>query len=336
QLNRFQRVAVTASMKEYLLWWWMVLHSPHLNGVSLEYFNTLPAPDAVIEMDASDFGLCALDPAAKAAITYPFSLHERSLISAFKNGDTNGFDINFRKLLSCAFAVHAWGARWAANAPNGGRPYHVHFRIDNTSAVAWQNKLASRNPRAQVIIRLLSWWKTSFHLWFSASHVPGHAVGGFPGPDQYLATYLRAHSVADSTFDQYSRAMNKWTVWASRQGVPAWYIGVPSAVQVQHISDFILHGFQFGFGSGGSIHSDSIMSVLQGVRHFFAASGFEFPLAHPHIRMLLKGISRLDTPRRRKAPVSLDMLEACFHSMAFADPFEQALWGVLCLAFFLC
>ncbi|KAE8956506.1 hypothetical protein PF011_g31451 [Phytophthora fragariae] len=129
--------------------------------------------------------------------------------------------------------------------------------------------------------------------------------------------------------------MNKWTVWASRQGVPAWYIGVPSAVQVQHISDFILHGFQFGFGSGGSIHSDSIMSVLQGVRHFFAASGFEFPLAHPHIRMLLKGISRLDTPRRRKAPVSLDMLEACFHSMAFADPFEQALWGVLCLAFFL-
>ncbi|KAE8893451.1 hypothetical protein PF003_g22419 [Phytophthora fragariae] len=78
------------------------------------------------------------------------------------------------------------------------------------------------------------------------------------------------------------------------------------------------------------------MSVLQGVRHFFAASGFEFPLAHPHIRMLLKGISRLDTPRRRKAPVSLDMLEACFHSMAFADPFEQALWGVLCLAFFLC
>ncbi|KAE8965155.1 hypothetical protein PF011_g28407 [Phytophthora fragariae] len=156
QLNRFQRVAVTASMKEDLLWWWMVLHSPHLNGVSLEYFNTLPAPDAVIEMDASEFGLCALDPAAKAAVTYPFSSHERSLISAFKNGDTNGFDINFSELLSCAFAVHAWGARWAANAPNGGRPYHVHFRIDNTSAVAWQNKLASRNPRAQVIIRLLS------------------------------------------------------------------------------------------------------------------------------------------------------------------------------------
>ncbi|EEY58396.1 uncharacterized protein PITG_01060 [Phytophthora infestans T30-4] len=43
------------------------------------------------------------------------------------------------------------------------------------------------------------------------------------------------------------------------------------------------------------------MAVLHGVRHFFAASGYELPIEHPHIRMLLKGISRLDTSRRRKA-----------------------------------
>ncbi|OWZ15061.1 LOW QUALITY PROTEIN: hypothetical protein PHMEG_00011369 [Phytophthora megakarya] len=53
---------------------------------------------------------------------------------------------------------------------------------------------------------------------------------------------------------------------------------------------------------------------------------------HPHIRMLLKGISRLDSPRQRKAPVSTGLLESCFHGPDMADPFEQALWG--CLSFF--
>ncbi|POM78382.1 Hypothetical protein PHPALM_4091 [Phytophthora palmivora] len=330
---------MTEDMKQDLLWWWHVLHTHHLNGVSLEYFNTLPVPDVVIEMDASDF--------------------EGTLIRNFKNGEANGFDINYRELLSCAFAVQMWGRRWAANAPGNGRPLHVHFRIDNTSAVTWQNKLSSRNPRAQVVIRLLSWWETSFQLLFSASHIAGvdntRADAGsriapsfatrfasltrladrrYPRPEPNLAAYLRAHSVADSTYDQYGRALRKWITWTSRRGIPAWLTGIPLATQVQYISDFVLSGFQFGFGSGGPIRSDSILAFLHGVRHFFAASGYDFPIAHPHIRMLLKGISRLDTPRRRKAPVSLGLLELCFHTMTLADPSEQALWGVLCLAFF--
>ncbi|ETK96572.1 hypothetical protein L915_00749 [Phytophthora nicotianae] len=101
------------------------------------------------------------------------SLLERQLILEFNRGVRNGFDINYRELLSCAFAVHAWGTRWSQQSLSHSRPLHVHFRIDNASAVAWQNKLASRNPRAQVIIRLLSWWETSFRLRFSASHIAG-------------------------------------------------------------------------------------------------------------------------------------------------------------------
>ncbi|KAE8909414.1 hypothetical protein PF001_g7393 [Phytophthora fragariae] len=172
-LHRYQRVSITVDMKQDLLWWWLVLHTPHLNGVSMAYFNTLPPPDTVVEMDASDVGLCALDVFSSLALTYAFSQDELDLINEFKSGVANGFDINFRELLSCAFAVHAWGHRWSTLAVQGGRPHHVHFRIDNTSAVAWQNKMASRNPRAQVIIRLLSWWETSFCLRFSASHVSG-------------------------------------------------------------------------------------------------------------------------------------------------------------------
>ncbi|KAE9023993.1 hypothetical protein PR001_g12778, partial [Phytophthora rubi] len=156
-------------MQQDLLWWWRVLHTPYLNGVSLEYFNALPAPDITVEMDAPDYGLCALDVSSQAALTYQFTADERELIAAFKEGAPNGFDINFRELLSCAYAVHVWGCSVGRN----GRPRHVLFRIDNASAVAWQNKLALQNPRAQVIIRLLSWWETSFQLRFSASHVAG-------------------------------------------------------------------------------------------------------------------------------------------------------------------
>ncbi|KAG4240760.1 hypothetical protein PC116_g11295 [Phytophthora cactorum] len=76
------------------------------------------------------------------------------------------------------------------------------------------------------------------------------------------------------------------------------------------------------------------MAVLHGVRHFFAASGYKFTIAHPYIRILLKGISRLDSSRRRKAPVSLNLLGECVSNLSMAEPFELALWGVMCLAFF--
>ncbi|POM64007.1 Secreted protein [Phytophthora palmivora] len=91
--------------------------------------------DVGIEMYASDFGLCVLDIPAHKALTYQFTAPEGTLIRNFKNGEANGFDINYRWLLSCAFAVQMRGSRWAANVPRNGRPLHVPFRIDNTSAV---------------------------------------------------------------------------------------------------------------------------------------------------------------------------------------------------------
>ncbi|KAG2824051.1 hypothetical protein PC118_g5643 [Phytophthora cactorum] len=85
-LHRFQTVPVTEAMQQDLLWWWLVLHTSHLNSVSLEYFNTLPPPDFVVEIGASDYSLCALDTSSKAALTYLFSDHERCLASEFKPG----------------------------------------------------------------------------------------------------------------------------------------------------------------------------------------------------------------------------------------------------------
>ncbi|KAE8891540.1 hypothetical protein PF003_g24437 [Phytophthora fragariae] len=125
-------------------------------------------------MDASDLAICTFVAADKLVLRYFFTPEERRLIHASKSDPSVGFDINYRELLSCAFAVHAWGQQWSSRrASTHGPPVHVRFKIDNMSAVAWQNKTASRNHPAQTIIRLLGHWELVFGLRFSAMHVTG-------------------------------------------------------------------------------------------------------------------------------------------------------------------
>ncbi|KAG2762631.1 hypothetical protein PC116_g25053 [Phytophthora cactorum] len=71
-------------------------------------------------MDACDVGLCALDSSSKETLTYQFNDQVRQQISDFKSGDANGFDKNFRELLSCPLR-HSCGA----NPGHGSLP-HPH------------------------------------------------------------------------------------------------------------------------------------------------------------------------------------------------------------------
>ncbi|POM62888.1 hypothetical protein PHPALM_27891 [Phytophthora palmivora] len=142
----------------------------------------------------------------------------------------------------------------------------------------------------------------------------GNGKGGRSRDGRYLATYICAHSVAGSAYIQYERAQNEWYVWASR-----W---------IQHISEFVLHGFRFGYGSGGPIRSETIMTVLHGIRHFFAAAGYVFLITPAHSDATQKA------PRASKSPVSKELLENCFRGLSLNGPFEQALWEVLCLSLF--
>ncbi|OWZ06187.1 hypothetical protein PHMEG_00021593 [Phytophthora megakarya] len=231
----------------------------------------LPPPDIVVEVDASDFGLCALDVSERFALTYQFSPAETALISDFKSGSSNGFDINFRELLSCAFAVNEWGKRWSSKSSHGRRPVHVHFQIDNTSAVAWQNKLSSRNPRAQVIIRLLSWWETSLPLRYSASNVSGvnnsradagSRLSANPSFETLFALLTSGWTQASPKLDVQG-LINIWQLRTGAEQVV--YLGFAERgtsldTQVQHISDFVLHGFRFP--DRGGVRSDTISVVF--------------------------------------------------------------------------
>ncbi|OWY95804.1 hypothetical protein PHMEG_00034100 [Phytophthora megakarya] len=97
----------------------------------------------------------------------------------------------------------------------------------------------------------------------------------------------------------------------------SWHIILPVDEQLYVISDFIIDSAQ---------NSSTIKVTLLGVCHFFAASGYNFPASHPHIRMLIKG---------QKTPVSIALLERCTNSLDFDDPADQALWGFCAWLFFL-
>ncbi|GMF42759.1 unnamed protein product [Phytophthora fragariaefolia] len=211
-----------------------------------------------------------------------------------------GFGINYRELLSCAFAVHTWGNAWASHQGDPpAAPVHVQFRIDNTSAVSWQTMMGSRNTRAQTVIRLRSHWELAFGLRFSSTHVPGAenriadagsrsflrlGVGSpFPGPNKWLAAgsvvgerptagedmayYLRAHSVVESTYAKYTRALKTWFSWATTQGIQPALHHYGRGLQIQIITAFVLHGFQSGYGSGRRVRAPTIASFLHGIAH---------------------------------------------------------------------
>ena len=99
------------------------------------------------------------------------------------------------------------------------------------------------------------------------------------------------------------------------------------------VSEFVMHGYLRGFGSS-PLRSDTIRGYLHGINHFFRASALEFPSTHPHVALLLQGLSRVQAPRQPKHPVSIELLGACLSLLDFSNPRHRALWGVVCISFF--
>ncbi|KAE9352475.1 hypothetical protein PR003_g4351 [Phytophthora rubi] len=122
-------------------------------------------------MDASDEGLCAIYPARREYLQVRFDEEDLLSIQAQKEGQPSHFDINTRELMSAFYAALAWGPNWAEL--DDVHDVHVLLRIDNTSAVAWDNKRASRNSFAQLLLQILVLHEARFHFYVSAAHIPG-------------------------------------------------------------------------------------------------------------------------------------------------------------------
>lgn len=314
--HRFSKVSVSESMRHDLVWWWRILQSPNLNGVPMRFCHALPPRDVVLEIDASDHGLCALDMAYDRLFTYEYSAYERELISDFKEHHIKEFDINFRELLSAAFAVFLWCKRWSYIKFD--TQVHVHFRIDNTAVISWQTKMGSRNARARVLLRLFDHWEHSNRL-RSSSHIAGVAsvladlgsrlAGSAAQPGQFkLLTYGWCHgSIQGITrflirsgklsplslrcllhHAKYRAAFDQWTNWCARVGHSAFVMKLSSKQRLRVTEGFIIHSSKIGYGSGPRLKSTTISAALHGVKHFFSAYGVDFPSDHKQIRMLIK------------------------------------------------
>ena len=113
-----------------------------------------------------------------------------------------------------------------------------------------------------------------------------------------------------------------------------WLQGVPTDERPRHISGFILSTLDSPAGPSHRVRSATVASYLHGIHHFFKAYDIIFPINHPQIQLLLRGLARFDPPPRSKNPVSLRLLERCFSSLDMSSRSGQALWGVLSVSFF--
>ena len=107
--GRHARVAITASARDDLRWFLLILQHAGLNQVSFTRFTNSTAPSVAIFMDASDLGLCALNPARKEYLQVRFDAAELRQIATFKAGASSEFGINPRELMSAVFASLVWG-----------------------------------------------------------------------------------------------------------------------------------------------------------------------------------------------------------------------------------
>jgi hypothetical protein len=167
---QYRAVPLTEGACDDLRWFLAILSATDLNSIPLARFLRSQRPAVEVFMDASDEGLCALYPARRAYLQVRFD-EELSSIRDLTAGRPSNFDINTRELMSAIYAAIAWGSQWAQ--VDEGPDVHVLLRIDNTSAMAWNNKRASRNPFAQLLLRILALLEARYHFYTSAAHIPG-------------------------------------------------------------------------------------------------------------------------------------------------------------------
>ncbi|KAE9161189.1 hypothetical protein PF005_g31342 [Phytophthora fragariae] len=197
--SRYTRTVLAPPVVEDLKWFQLVLQqNTRFNGIPVDHFAHLASPTVHVHMDASNQGLCALEPSLKKYIRVQFTPAEQESFSE----DMSANSINARELQSAVLAVLLWGPTWARESAH--HPVHVCFWIDNASAVSWAQRRASRQPLAQLYNRLLSLAEFNYSLVCTASHIPG--------VDNVMADAgSRAWSCNDTFYDTWTDMSNGWT-----------------------------------------------------------------------------------------------------------------------------
>ncbi|EGZ05624.1 hypothetical protein PHYSODRAFT_342415 [Phytophthora sojae] len=199
RISRYGRRHVTAEAMEDLKWLQLILqNSDRFNSIPVDHFGNMAAPTVHVQMDASNDGLCALEPSLRQFIRVKFTEAEQQMFTT----DMSVNSINVRELQSAVLAALHWGPIWSARSPH--RPIHVCFWIDNAVAVSWTQRRTSRQPLAQLYNRLIALAEFNYSLVCTAEHVPG--------VENIMADAgSRAWSNEDPLFDTWTNLSNGWT-----------------------------------------------------------------------------------------------------------------------------
>lgn len=196
-LPRYGRRPIPQAVRDDLEWFSIILTEGCLASIPTRLFCKHPPVDIHLYMDASDFGLAVLDLRSRRFIRIEFDDTEREQIC--RQGDE--FPINVREQFCIALACAVFGPSWSL----GFMP-HVRCWSDNTSAVAWTNRLYSPSPAGQTLNRVIGLTEAHYGFRVSAAHLQGSCNIMADAGSRYNCAASRL------TFDSLSQGWHQVTV----------------------------------------------------------------------------------------------------------------------------
>ncbi|OWZ17013.1 hypothetical protein PHMEG_0009108 [Phytophthora megakarya] len=253
--------------------------------------------------------------------------------------------------MSTIFATIVWGPLWEGSSTS--TPRHVRFLIDNTTAVAWCNKRASRNPFAQLLLRLQALLEVRYNFYSSTGHIAGEtnimADAGsrvwqsqqmtdhfWFSPDSLerslraLGALLRTGALAETSLAHYTRGWTQWVTWCQFMGYQPWLNEHDLNNNVAQLGAFAVYLWRFGMNQRGEGNAYStICGKLCAIRWYHRNTvGYDPGVNASHAILL-----RFTSPVTKQHPVSPALLLRIYNSINRRAR-VQLLWGRILLGYF--
>ncbi|OWZ10748.1 LOW QUALITY PROTEIN: hypothetical protein PHMEG_00016354 [Phytophthora megakarya] len=303
-------------------------------------------------MDASDTGLCVLEPQLQQFLRVEFTTAERRSFATSKRENS----INVRELMSAVLAVLHWGPRWQ---PSGRDRTHVCMWIDNTSAVAWLNNRSSGEPIARTYNRLISVAEFWYSLTCSAAHIAGEQnvmadAGSRAWSDTHplhsLWTNLSASWTQVQVVPPFDNLLSLWETFSAdtqslfqpppntaQAGDNGWspWLSQPGRSANKKLGCFAVYCWRYGWNRTKQGNTfGTIKLKLASIRWFHRRyCGIDLTIS-PDFTMLLQGIKRLSPPVHKLQPITPAFLRLLYSRIDFQLPQQRLLWGSVVIGFF--
>ncbi|OWY98421.1 LOW QUALITY PROTEIN: hypothetical protein PHMEG_00030825 [Phytophthora megakarya] len=339
--------------------WDVLAQETQLNSIPVEHFAHLQPPSRHVFMDASDTGVCVLEPQLKQYIRVQFSAAVRETFAHTKTDNS----INVRELMSVALAALHWGPAWA---PTGRDRTHIQMWIDNTSAVAWLEKRSSHQPLARAYNRVISLSEIQHSFTCSAAHIRGEHNTMADAGSRAWSTDHPLFTVWTNLSDSWSPVPilppfdNLLSLWEMFSANMLLHGQLPGSIQRtganganshtswsplltepgkeannKKLDCFAIYCWKHGWNQ--SRHGNTFSTIklkLASIRWYHKRHLGIDVITSPDFTILLQGIKRLSPPVHKLQPITPAFLRLLYHRLDLQQPHHRLLWGSVLVGFF--